>query len=413
MWNMYGKSYDLTKFITHHPGGSDILLKTKGGDDITALFETYHAFSDKEQIKKRLDKYEIKGISSNDNVIPKQYDFTNYDKLLNLVKKEFPDRKSTKINMFRILVNMTTSLSYSLFFYIAMLSKYSIYMRCMSSLFAGILWSSLGFNVMHDASHYGVSIHPYVNSTLSKLWHGFGLWNSKMWFYHHVYHHHSFTGEDKKDPDLYNMCPLLRKNNNQNSNKFVKITSKNQGDVRYVIPLLCVFPGMYYGQSLVYFLSSIKARVFSVKIPKIYYYDAIDILLIMFNLYCLYGGLPLPTIIYLITINTLYQINIVADHDTYETAIENHYDGNDWLRLQIQNSGNFLNDNFIWTHMFGAINYQIEHHLFPNMSSVHYPKVKPIVMKYCQENNIPYVHHPTLWGAYKSYLKMLDYNKLI
>jgi linoleoyl-CoA desaturase len=106
-------------------------------------------------------------------------------------------------------------------------------------------------------------------------------------------------------------------------------------------------------------------------------------------------------------------MNIVADHDTYETAIENHYDGNDWLRLQIQNSGNFLNDNFIWTHMFGAINYQIEHHLFPNMSSVHYPKVKPIVMKYCKDNNIPYVHHTTLWGAYKSYIKMLDYNKIV
>ena len=25
-------------------------------------------------------------------------------------------------------------------------------------------------------------------------------------------------------------------------------------------------------------------------------------------------------------------MNIVADDDTYETSIENHYDGNDWLR---------------------------------------------------------------------------------
>jgi cytochrome b involved in lipid metabolism len=89
MWNIYGKTYDLTKFISHHPGGSDILIKTREVGDITALFETYHAFSDKEQIKKRLDKYEIKGISSSDVVVPKQYDFTNYDKLLNLVKKSF------------------------------------------------------------------------------------------------------------------------------------------------------------------------------------------------------------------------------------------------------------------------------------------------------------------------------------
>lgn len=412
MWNIYGKTYDLTKFIDNHPGGSDILIKTRGENDITALFETYHAFSDKEQIKKRLDKYEIKGISDNIN-IPKQYDFTNYDKLLNLVKKEFPDRKSVKMNLFRMLVNTICISSYIPLFYIAMFSNYTLFLRCLASFFAGILWMSLGFNVMHDASHYGVSVQPYINSVLTKMWNSFGLWNSKIWFYHHVYHHHSYTGESKKDPDLYHLCPFFKKQNYQNINKFIKHTCKNQGDLRYVIPILTVFPGYYYGQTFEYLLASIRKRIFTIRLPKTSFYDVIDNNLIIFNLYCLYSGLFLPTIVYMITLNTMYHINIAADHDTYETSIENHYDGNDWLRIQIHNSGNFLNDNFVWTHLFGAINYQIEHHLFPNMSSVHYPKVKPIVMKYCEENNIPYVHHPTLWGAYKSYLKMLDYNKLI
>jgi linoleoyl-CoA desaturase len=72
-----------------------------------------------------------------------------------------------------------------------------------------------------------------------------------------------------------------------------------------------------------------------------------------------------------------------------------------------------MNDNLVWTYAFGAINYQIEHHLFPNMSSVHYPAVKPIVVKFCKEHNIPYVHHPTLLGAYKSFLKMMEYNKWV
>jgi len=46
MWNLYGKKYDLTAFARMHPGGAEIIEKTKGLEDCTALFESYHAFSD-------------------------------------------------------------------------------------------------------------------------------------------------------------------------------------------------------------------------------------------------------------------------------------------------------------------------------------------------------------------------------
>lgn len=409
MWHIHGKTYDLTKFIDKHPGGADILLKTKGEKDITALFETYHAFSNKEQIKKGLDKYEVKGIETDETV--KQYDFTNYDKLLKLVKEEFPNRKTVKATPFWSILTSTTLLTYLPFFYVAMFSQYALFTRCLCAIFAGILWISLGFNVMHDSSHYGVSIYPKVNNVLTKLWNSFGLWNSTMWFYHHVYHHHSFTSEEKKDPDLYHLHPFMRKTKNDNKVN-IKKTSKNQGNMKVVTPLLTIFPGQYFGQAFAYAISAFKKRVFRVGLPNVPFYDNIDVALMSLNLYCLYNGLFLPTILYMIAVNVTYHINIAPDHDTYETAVENHYDGKDWLRLQIQNSGNFLNDNLVWTYMCGAINYQIEHHLFPNMSSVHYPTVKLIVVKFCKEHNIPYVHHSTLWGAYKSYLKMMHYNRL-
>lgn len=44
------------------------------------------------------------------------------------------------------------------------------------------------------------------------------------------------------------------------------------------------------------------------------------------------------------------------------------------------------------------------------MSSVHYPRVSVILRKYCLENNIPYVHIPTLWDAYLSFCKAVNYN---
>jgi len=41
--NIYGKSYDLTKFSKKHPGGSDMLIMANNTKDATPMFETYHA----------------------------------------------------------------------------------------------------------------------------------------------------------------------------------------------------------------------------------------------------------------------------------------------------------------------------------------------------------------------------------
>ena len=108
--------------------------------------------------------------------------------------------------------------------------------------------------------------------------------------------------------------------------------------------------------------------------------------------------------------NTCYFVNVFPHHSLYETKRTNKYEGNDWLRLQVQNSGNFLNNNKLWTIMFGGINYQIEHHLYPSISNIHLPEVSVIVRKYCKEHNIPYVHKETLYDTFYSFWKYTMHN---
>lgn len=38
----------------------------------------------------------------------------------------------------------------------------------------------------------------------------------------------------------------------------------------------------------------------------------------------------------------------------------------------------------------GGLDYHIEHHLFPELSYVHYPALQPIVEAYCREHGYPY-----------------------
>ena len=83
LWSIHGKTYDLTKIIDTHPGGRYILIKTRGMGDITALFESYPTFSNKHQILKQLEQYQMPAD------ITETYDFTTYNELSDIIKEKF------------------------------------------------------------------------------------------------------------------------------------------------------------------------------------------------------------------------------------------------------------------------------------------------------------------------------------
>ena len=409
VWFLYGKTYDFTEYISHHPGGSTILKNTENQKDITALFENFHSFSSKNKnhFITRLQNYEIK-YYDHDHEKTREFDFINYNKLVDKIRPFFPTRTSIKAPFEWYIQNIFTTGLYILCFYYAMFSNIELLYKCIFAQISGLCYISIGFNVFHDASHYAISTIPTVNQVLAKLWASWGLWNSDIWFYHHVVNHHSFTGLEKLDPDLYHLGIFATKTDISTTNKKKKPLLINNSEYLPIITVL--LPGMYIGQSLSYMISSYKNRLFRYCIlPKTSFYDFIDIGCILLNLYSLYNGWYLPTMNYILALNFWYFINIAFDHDTYESNVENHYSGNDWLKMQICHSGNFLNNYLWWTRIFGSINYQIEHHLFPNISSYHYPKIAPIVREFCKDNNIPYTHHSTISSAYSSYLKMLKY----
>lgn len=61
-----------------------------------------------------------------------------------------------------------------------------------------------------------------------------------------------------------------------------------------------------------------------------------------------------------------------------------------WAESQVKTSLDYAHGDGFWTYMCGALNYQIEHHLFPGISQYYLPEIAPIVKKTCQEYHIPY-----------------------
>jgi linoleoyl-CoA desaturase len=58
----------------------------------------------------------------------------------------------------------------------------------------------------------------------------------------------------------------------------------------------------------------------------------------------------------------------------------------------------------VLTWFLGGLNFQIEHHLFPHISHVHYPALAPIVAATCRTHDLTYrTHHTFIAGLAAHY----------
>ena len=61
----------------------------------------------------------------------------------------------------------------------------------------------------------------------------------------------------------------------------------------------------------------------------------------------------------------------------------------DWVTAQFESTRNAVTTNPFSEWLWGGMQYQLEHHLFPSMPRANYPKLKPILTKFAEENQIP------------------------
>ena len=77
----------------------------------------------------------------------------------------------------------------------------------------------------------------------------------------------------------------------------------------------------------------------------------------------------------------------------------------DFLRQQVITARNIRGGPLV-DFYYGGLNYQIEHHLFPNMPRNRLKKVRPIVREFCAAHDLPY-HETGVIGAWKEILGSL------
>ena len=82
---------------------------------------------------------------------------------------------------------------------------------------------------------------------------------------------------------------------------------------------------------------------------------------------------------------------------------------NSWAIHQLFTTTNFGTKNKFLSWFTGGLNHQVEHHIFPHISHVHYPKISKIIKETAKEFELPYYEYKTMGNALTAHFKHLKH----
>ena len=307
--------------------------------------------------------------------------------------------------------------------YISPLVLISFYqnMGFWSSLLFGVICGSgmagIGLCVMHDANHHSFSASKTTNRVVGYLsmivLGGFAL----NWRIQHNVIHHTYTNIPGHDEDIDPPSPLLRFEPASKLYWFHKAQWLYAWFL-YGLMTLSWYLTKDFLQLRRYHKKGLLAteqkkfgvELFKLILNKILYTAFILLPFILnsnlsFGLWILFFFCTHFTAGSILAL--IFQSAHVVTSTEYPMPESNGTINNSWAEHQLCTTANFSPRSKWFSWLIGGLNYQIEHHLFPNISHVHYSKIAPIVIATAQEFNLSYHQLGSFAAALRSHQKML------
>lgn len=273
----------------------------------------------------------------------------------------------------------------------------------------GINLAVIGFNVMHEGGHQSFSKNKTLNTLGAYSLNVLGG-NTFFWKIKHNINHHTYTNIEGMDSDI-DLQPFMRLHENQSHkwiHKFQHIYCLFLYGISYI-------SWVFWDDFMKYFTGKIAAgqnRKLDMKehfifwITKaLYVFVYLVVPILMVGLGKALIGFGVIAFVCGITIAIVFQLAHVVEGTAFpEPDKESNKIEQEWAVHQIVTTANFSTNSKVISWLLGGLNFQVEHHLFPRISHVHYPKINQFVRETCEEYKITYLEHKTLLKAIHSHL---------
>jgi len=279
----------------------------------------------------------------------------------------------------------------------------------------GIGMAGVGMNVMHDANHGSYSSKKWVNKVMGSSMYILAG-NVYNWQVQHNVLHHTFTnihGHDE-DIDAGSVLRFSKHDKWRRIHKFQQyysiflyglltlnwvISSDFKQTKRYLSKKLSYgkLPKPITQWSILIITKMIYVGIWIV-IPVLFFGIAWWKILIGFFIMHYVAGLILSVV---------FQLAHVVEETEMIIPDKTGSIKNTWAIHQLFTTVNFSTKNKIVNWFTGGLNHQVEHHIFPNISHIHYKKISAIVKNTALEFNLPYKEYDTTRKALLSHFKHL------
>ncbi|MDO9594000.1 MAG: acyl-CoA desaturase [Lutibacter sp.] len=279
----------------------------------------------------------------------------------------------------------------------------------------GIGMAGVGMNVMHDSNHESFSNKKWVNKVMGSSMYILAG-NVYNWKVQHNVLHHTFTNIPGFDEDI-DAGRIIRFNKNT---KWLKIHQFQKYYSFLLYGLLTInwaittdFRQMrkYLKRKLSYGkFPNPAAEWTTLIVTKIIYYLlwvvlpllVLDIawwkVLIGFFVMHYTAGIILSIVFQLAHIVPMAEMPLPDKEGNLEHT---------WAVHQLYTTANFAPNNKFISWYTGGLNHQVEHHIFPHISHIHYGKLAKIVKETALEFNLPYNEYKTFHKAILEHFNQL------
>ncbi|MAN58428.1 MAG: acyl-CoA desaturase [Flavobacteriaceae bacterium] len=288
----------------------------------------------------------------------------------------------------------------------------------------GVGMAGVGMNVMHDANHGSYSSKKWINKLLgSSIYILAG--NVYNWQVQHNVLHHTYTNIHGHDEDL-DAGRIIRFSEHAKWRRFHKFQHYYSiflyGLLTFNWMLTADFKQTkrYLSKKLSYGKMPKPVMQWSVLLITKAIYISIWIIIPLIVLDIAWWKTLLGFFIMHYTAGLILSIVFQLAHVVEDTIMplpsETGTMNNTWAIHQLFTTVNFSTNNKIVNWFTGGLNHQVEHHIFPNISHVHYSKIAEIVKQTARECNLPYNEYKTTRKAiiaHFRYLKQMGSNPAI
>ncbi len=275
--------------------------------------------------------------------------------------------------------------------------------------------AGIGLSVMHDANHGAYSKKAWVNTLFGYSLNLVGA-NVFNWKIQHNVLHHSYTNVHEEDEDISPRGALRLSPHSKwtwiHRYQFIyarflygimtivwMVAKDFMRIVRYQKNGLSKKQGTNINREWVILIAT--------KIFYIGYIFVIPLVTASLTWWQILIGIFMMHYLAGFILAIIFQPAHVIEGTSYPVLDKNRSLENNWAVHQLLTTTNFGNSSRWFSWYVGGLNFQIEHHLFPNICHVHYRKISGIVKETTHEFGLPYKNVKTFIGALRGHARLL------